>query len=110
MLPTVRITDTLRRRKVELEPLEPGHVRMYACGPTVYGHLHLGNARPLVTFDLVARHLRARGYRVTYVRNITDGDDKIIRRAAELGEEPSSLTARFTAVLQDDCKALCCEE
>jgi len=110
MLPTVRISDTLRRRKVELAPIEPGHVRMYACGPTVYGYLHLGNARPLVTYDLVSRHLRARGYRVTYVRNITDVDDKIIRRAAELGETPQALSERFARIFQENARALGCAD
>ncbi len=108
MLPTIRLLDTARKKKVVLEPIEAGHVRIYVCGPTVYGHLHLGNARPLVTFDLVTRHLRARGYRVTYVRNITDVDDKIIRRAAELGEEPATLTSRFDAIFQENCRELCC--
>jgi cysteinyl-tRNA synthetase len=108
-VPPIRLHDTLLRKKVELHPLEPGHVRMYACGPTVYGEIHLGNARPLVTFDLVARHLRARGLRVTYVRNITDVDDKIIRRAAELGEPPGALTERYIALYQEYARALGCE-
>ena len=107
-MPPIQVADTLSRRKVELVPLEPGHVRLYACGPTVYGPLHLGNARPLVTFDLVTRHLRARGLRVTYVRNITDVDDKIIRRAHELGEPTQALTARFTTLFQDDARRLGC--
>jgi cysteinyl-tRNA synthetase len=107
---SIRVVDTLTRKKVELKPLEPGHVRMYECGPTVYGHLHLGNARPLVTFDLVARHLRARGLRVTHVRNITDVDDKIINRAAELGEPPATLAERFTKIFQEDARRLGCNE
>ena len=110
MLPTIRVADTLLRKKVDLVPVEPGHVGLYACGPTVYGNLHLGNARPLVTYDLVARHLRARGYRVTYVRNITDVDDKIIRRAAELGETPGELAARYTTVFQEDARRLGCQD
>ncbi len=107
-LPVIRIHDTLLRKKVELRPLEEGHIRMYSCGPTVYGFIHLGNGRPEVTFDLVARHLRARGYRVTFVRNITDIDDKIIRRAAELGEDPAALAARFTVEFHKDHAALGC--
>ena len=106
---SIRLFDTLTKKKVELRPLEPGHVRLYACGPTVYGDLHLGNARPLVTFDLVTRHLRARGLRVTYVRNITDVDDKIIRRAAELGQTPSELTARYAKIFQDNALELGCQ-
>ncbi len=83
-------------------------VGVYACGPTVYNELHLGNARPLVAFDIVTRHLRARGYTVKYVRNITDVDDKIIRRAAELGETPTELTTRYTAAFHAACAELCC--
>jgi cysteinyl-tRNA synthetase len=106
----VRVVDTLRRKKIELVPLEPGHVRMYVCGPTVYGELHLGNGRPYVAFDVAARHLRARGFQVTYVRNITDVDDKIIRRAAELGEEPAALTARYTRLFQEQVRQLGCQD
>jgi cysteinyl-tRNA synthetase len=106
---TIRVFDSLVRAKVELVPLESGKVGLYVCGPTVYGYLHLGNARPLVAFDVVARHLRARGYEVRYVRNITDVDDKIIRRAAELGEAPQEIAARFTAAFHADAAALGCE-
>jgi len=106
----IRLVDTLTKKKVELETREPGHVRMYVCGPTVYGHIHLGNARPFVVFDTVTRHLRARGYRVTYVRNITDVDDKIIRRATELGEAPGELAARFTTQFQSDIRRLGCQD
>jgi cysteinyl-tRNA synthetase len=98
--------DTLERKKVELVPIEPGRVRMYVCGPTVYNYVHLGNGRPYVFFDVVARHLRARGYQVTYARNLTDVDDKIIKRAAELGEDFTALTARFTAEYHRDMAAL----
>src|SRR5438132_13165798 len=104
----LRVFDTLSRRKVDFEPLDPGHVRLYACGPTVYGMLHVGNGRPLVAFDVVYRHLRRRFPRVTYVRNITDVDDKIIKRAAELGETPESLTGRFTDEFHADVAALGC--
>jgi cysteinyl-tRNA synthetase len=105
---TLRLFDTLRRRKVDFEPIDPTHVRFYACGPTVYNFLHVGNARPLVVFDIVYRHLRARFPKVTYVRNITDVDDKIIRRAAELGEEPATLTRRFIDEFHRDVATLCC--
>jgi cysteinyl-tRNA synthetase len=104
----IRIADTLTRKKVELQPLEAGHVRLYACGPTVYGPIHLGNARPLVAFDLVTRHLRARGLKVTYVRNITDVDDKIIQRANELGEPIDALTDRFAALYEAQARLLGC--
>ena len=104
----IRLADTLSRKKVELVPLEPGHVRMYVCGPTVYGFIHIGNARPAVAYDVVARHLRRRFPRVTYVRNITDVDDKIIRRAAENGEPPEALAARFATEYLVDVAALCC--
>ena len=77
----IRIHNSLTGEKQELKPVEPGHVRMYSCGITVYDYFHVGNARMLVVFDMVSRYLRHRGLRVTYVRNITDVDDKIINRA-----------------------------
>jgi len=81
----IEIHNSLSGRKEPLQTLEPGHVRMYVCGITVYDYLHVGHARSLIVFDLVRRYLRHRGYRVTHVRNITDIDDKIIARAAENG-------------------------
>lgn len=90
----------------DFTPLEPGHVRMYVCGMTVYDYSHLGHARSMVAFDVVQRWLKASGYRVTYVRNITDIDDKIIRRAAENGETIRSLTDRMIAALNEDADAL----
>ena len=81
---------------------------MYVCGPTVYNLFHIGNARPLVAFDVVARHLRARGYKVTFVRNITDVDDKIIARAREVGEEPAAFAERWTREYHADYQALNC--
>ena len=87
-------------------PLRPGEVRMYVCGITVYDYCHLGHARMLVVFDMVQRWLRASGYRVTYVRNITDIDDKIIRRAQENAEPIDALTARFIRAMDEDCAAL----
>ena len=79
---------------------------MYVCGMTVYDYCHLGHARVLVAFDMVRRWLRASGYRVTYVRNITDIDDKIIKRAQENGEPIEALTARFIRAMDEDCAAL----
>jgi cysteinyl-tRNA synthetase len=87
-------------------PLRAGEVRMYVCGMTVYDYCHLGHARVLVVFDMVRRWLRASGYRVTYVRNITDIEDKIIRRAQENGEPVEALTARFIRAMDEDCAAL----
>ncbi|MGB3428452.1 MAG: cysteine--tRNA ligase, partial [Burkholderiaceae bacterium] len=103
---TVEIYNTLSRRKQPLEPLEPGHVRMYVCGVTTYDRTHIGHGRTFVAFDVMQRWLRAAGYRVTYVRNITDIDDKIIQRAAENGETPSELTTRFIKVMHEDFSAL----
>ena len=90
----ILVHDTLAGAKRELVPLEPGKIRFYACGPTVYDLSHVGHARSYVVWDVVVRHLRARGYEVTYVRNFTDVDDKIIRRANERGEDPVALLLR----------------
>ena len=106
--PIITVYDTLQQRKVPLQPLFPDEIRMYVCGPTVYDLAHIGNARPLVAFDVVARHLRARGYRVTFVRNITDVDDKIINRAREVGEDPAAFAERWTREYHADYQALNC--
>ena len=102
----LKIYNTLARRKQNFVPIEPGRVRMYVCGITVYDYCHLGHARMLVAFDVVRRHLLASGYRVTFVRNITDIDDKIIKRAAENGEPMGALTERFIRAYHEDCDAL----
>jgi cysteinyl-tRNA synthetase len=102
----IQIFDTLAGKKRELVPLEPGKIGLYACGPTVYDLSHLGHARCYVVWDVVVRHLRARGYRVRYVRNFTDVDDKIIKRAGERGEEPMALAARFAQAYLEDMDAL----
>ena len=94
------------RRKERFEPLDPQHVRMYVCGPTVYDLPHIGNARPMVVYDVLARLLRLLYPRVTYVRNITDVDDKINARAKESGEPIGSITARTTADYHADIAAL----
>ena len=86
---TLRLHNTLTRKKEDFIPIDPDHVRVYACGPTVYGRIHVGNARPIVVFDVLVRLLRLRHAKVTYVRNITDVDDKINMRAAERGVEGS---------------------
>ncbi len=100
------IYNSLTREKQAFAPIEPGRVRMYVCGMTVYDYCHLGHARVLVVFDMVVRWLRASGYNVTYVRNITDIDDKIIRRAQENGESIRTLTDRFIAYMREDARAL----
>ena len=103
---TLRIHNTLSRSVEVFQPLEPGVVRMYVCGMTVYDLCHLGHARSMVAFDVVQRWLVASGYRVTYVRNITDIDDKIIRRALDNGESIRTLTDRMVVALHQDADAL----
>jgi cysteinyl-tRNA synthetase len=102
----LKIYNDLTRDKQIFEPLEPGKVRMYVCGMTVYDLCHLGHARVMVVFDVVARYLRARGYDVRYIRNITDIDDKIIKRANENGEPFHVLTERFISAMHEDAAAL----
>jgi cysteinyl-tRNA synthetase len=103
---SLRIHNTLTRALESFVPLEPGHVRMYVCGMTVYDFCHLGHARSMVAFDVVQRWLRASGLRVTYVRNITDIDDKIIKRALDNGETIRALTDRMIEALHQDADAL----
>ncbi|MGH8725774.1 MAG: cysteine--tRNA ligase, partial [Burkholderiales bacterium] len=102
----LKIFNSLGRAKQEFTPLRPGEARMYVCGMTVYDYCHLGHARMLMVFDMVARYLRALGYRLTYVRNITDIDDKIIKRANENGEPIQALTERFIRANEEDFAAL----
>ena len=92
---TIRLQDTLSGETRPLEPLEPGHVRIYSCGPTVYGPAHIGNFRSFLFADLLVRHLRRRGLRVTWVMNITDIDDKIISGAAAAGVTIGELADRW---------------
>lgn len=100
------IYNSLTRKKEHFQPIDAGKVRMYVCGMTVYDYCHLGHARVMVVFDMVTRWLRASGLDVTYVRNITDIDDKIIRRAQENGESVRALTDRFIAAMHEDADAL----
>jgi len=102
----LKIYNTLARDKQEFVPIDPGKVGMYVCGMTVYDYCHIGHARVLVVFDMVYRWLKASGYDVNYVRNITDIDDKIIKRAAENGESIHQLTRRFIGYMHEDADAL----
>ena len=102
----LKIHNSLSREKQTFVPLTPGKVRIYVCGMTVYDYCHLGHARMMVVFDMVQRWFRASGFEVTYVRNITDIDDKIIRRAQENGESIETLTARFIGAMEEDIAAL----
>ena len=102
----LNIYNSLARSIQEFTPIEPGKVRLYVCGMTVYDYCHLGHGRVMVVFDMVTRWLRASGYAVTYVRNITDIDDKIIKRAAENGETVRQLTDRFIGFMHEDADAL----
>lgn len=103
---SLRIYNTLSRELEEFSPLLPGQVRMYVCGMTVYDFCHLGHARSMIAFDVVQRWLKTSGFAVTYVRNITDIDDKIIRRAVENGESIRALTDRMIDALHEDADAL----
>ncbi|MFW6050570.1 MAG: cysteine--tRNA ligase [Myxococcota bacterium] len=102
----LRLHNTLTGEKEPLETRDPGHVRLYICGPTVYDYAHLGHARCYVVYDVLVRHLRASGWQVTYVRNFTDVDDKILNRAAEAGEDPAALAARFAQAYTEDMHRL----
>ncbi|MBK5963100.1 cysteine--tRNA ligase [Thiocystis minor] len=102
----LQIYNSLTRQKETFQPIAPGRVSMYVCGMTVYDYCHLGHARVLVAFDVVYRYLKTLGYAVTYIRNITDIDDKIIRRAAENGEPFPALTERFIQAMHEDAEAL----
>jgi len=103
---SLHIHNTLSRRLEAFAPIEPGHVRMYVCGITVYDLCHVGHARSNIAFDVARRWLEASGYRVTFVRNITDIDDKIIRRAVQNGESVRALTDRMIAAMYEDFDAL----
>ncbi|MBJ6763282.1 cysteine--tRNA ligase [Myxococcaceae bacterium JPH2] len=104
--PSIRLFNTMSMQKELLETLVPGKVGIYVCGPTVYSYVHIGNARTFTSFDVVVRYLRYRGYEVTYVRNYTDVDDKIIKAAHETGEAPVELAARFVEAFREDARAL----
>jgi cysteinyl-tRNA synthetase len=102
----LKIHNSLTGLKEEFKPLKAGEVRMYVCGMTNYDYIHVGHARMLTVFDLIQRYLRSKGYAVTYVRNVTDIDDKIIERAAANGENWAGLARRFTTAMHEDCATL----
>jgi len=102
----LKIHNSLTGSKEEFKPLRPNEVRMYVCGMTNYDYIHVGHARMLTVFDLIQRYLRSLGYKLTYVRNVTDIDDKIIERAAANGEDWAGLARRFTAAMHEDCATL----
>ena len=102
----MKIYNTMTRQEEELKTIRPGEVSIYACGPTVYNLIHLGNARPICVFDTLRRYLTYRGYKVTYVQNFTDVDDKIIRRANEEGVDASVISERYIAEYKKDAAGL----
>jgi cysteinyl-tRNA synthetase len=104
----VRLYNTMSQRLELLAPADPAHVRLYVCGPTTYDHAHAGHARTFVAFDVLVRFLRARGYRVTYVRNVTDVDDKILKRARERGEPPLEFSRRMSRINAEELRACGC--
>ena len=102
----MKVYNTLTRKKEELVPITPGEIKMYACGPTVYNYIHIGNARPLCIFDILRRYLEYRGYKVTFVQNFTDIDDKIIRRANEEHVDFSEISERYIKEFWTDAEGL----
>lgn len=102
----MRIYNTLTRKKEELVPITPGEVKIYACGPTVYNFIHIGNARPLCVFDTFRRYLEYRGYKVNFVQNFTDIDDKIIKRANEEGTDYKTVSEKYIAEFWTDVKGM----
>ncbi|MGI5970801.1 MAG: cysteine--tRNA ligase [Oscillospiraceae bacterium] len=102
----MQIFNTMTGRKEEFRPIEPGRVKMYACGPTVYNLIHVGNARPLIMFDVLRRYFEYRGYEVTFVQNFTDVDDKIINRANEEGVTSEEIAKKYIAEYEKDARGL----
>ena len=102
----MKIFNTLSRRKEEFVPIEPGKVKMYVCGPTVYNFIHIGNARPMIVFDTVRRYFEYKGYEVNYVSNFTDVDDKIIRKAIEEGVDAETISKRYIAEGKKDMEMM----
>ena len=102
----IQIYNTLTRKKEKFIPIEPGKVKMYVCGPTVYNYIHIGNARPAITFDVVRRYLQYRGYQVQFIQNFTDVDDKLINKANEMGTSVADVAERFIQAYVEDVRAL----
>ena len=102
----MKIFNTLTMHKEEFVPIEPGKVRMYVCGPTVYNLIHIGNARPMIVFDTVRRYLEHKGYEVNYVSNFTDVDDKIIKAAIEEGVSADVISQRYIAECKKDMEGM----
>ena len=102
----MKVYNTLTRKKEELVPITPGEIKIYACGPTVYNYIHIGNARPLCIFDILRRYLEYRGYNVKFVQNFTDIDDKIIRRANEEHADFSEISERYIKEFWTDADGL----
>src|SRR5918997_1479653 len=102
----IRVHDSLARKTVDLQPRDAGKIAMYVCGPTVYNYIHIGNARTFLSFDLIRRYLRYRGFEVTYVMNYTDVDDKIIERAKIEGIPTDGVTQKYSRAFEDDMAAL----
>ena len=102
----MKLYNTLTKKKEEFVPIEEGKVRMYVCGPTVYDYIHIGNARPMIVFDTVRRYFEYKGYKVNYVSNFTDVDDKIIKKANEEGVEAFVISERYIKEAKKDMEAL----
>ena len=102
----MKVFNTLSRKKEDFISMEPEKVKMYACGPTVYNYIHIGNARPLCVFDVLRRYLEYRGYKVTFVQNFTDIDDKIINKANEEGTDYKTISERYIAEYKVDAAGL----
>lgn len=105
----ITLYNTLTRSKEKFVPIEEGRVKMYVCAPTVYNYIHIGNARPAISFDVVRRYFEYRGYEVDYVSNFTDVDDKLIKAANELGETVPEIADRFIEAYFEDTHALNCK-
>ena len=103
---TMKIYNTMSKQKEEFVPIEEGKIRMYVCGPTVYNLIHIGNARPMIVFDTFRRFMEYKGYKVCYVSNYTDVDDKIIKTAMDEGTDCSSITERYISEVEKDMSDL----
>ncbi len=101
----IKLYDTRLRQKVDFEPVKPGKVAMYVCGPTVYNRIHIGNARTFISFDMIRRYLSWRGFEVTFVQNVTDVDDKIIKRAGEEDRTAAEVAEEYTRLFIEDMRA-----